>query len=270
MKISVVLIAILMLVSMIIPSVAIADGPPEPPSGQLIGTYTISYRLNAAGCPPWSGQNGNPFYCISPIPPGPYFIDPALTPYGRYAVRTIACNGGANANVWYGDASGGSRFYISGQVGHITEFEHTFGQIVLYAWDWYVWDNDVNNTMTVELWRLPLDVEIDIKPGSDPNCFNNNGHGVIPVAILGNDAFDVTQIDASTITLEGLAIKTVGKGNKLLAHISDVNADGFDDLVVQIEDVDGTFASGNGTATVTGTLLDGTPIEGTDSICVVP
>jgi hypothetical protein len=31
----------------------------------------------------------------------------------------------------------------------------------------------------------PLRVPIDIKPGSYPNCFNNDGNGVIPVAILG-------------------------------------------------------------------------------------
>ena len=36
---------------------------------------------------------------------------------------------------------------------------------------------------------FPTDVEIDIKPGSDPNCFNNNGHGVIPVAILSSNNF---------------------------------------------------------------------------------
>ena len=35
-------------------------------------------------------------------------------------------------------------------------------------------------------------VAIDIKPGSDPNCFNNDGHGVIPVAILSSTDFDAT------------------------------------------------------------------------------
>jgi len=113
-------------------------------------------------------------------------------------------------------------------------------------------------------------VDIDIKPGSDPNCFNNDGKGVIPVAILGSADFDVTQIDPGTVSLEGLAVKMVGKANKLLAHIEDVNSDGYDDLVVQIQDQDGTFTAGSSTATVTGNLYDGTPFEGTDSICVVP
>jgi hypothetical protein len=118
-----------------------------------------------------------------------------------------------------------------------------------------------------------LEVEIDIKPGSDPNCFNNDGHGVIPVAILGSADFDVTQVDAGTVKLEGLDVAARGKAEKLLAHVEDVNGDGFDDLVLNIEDTDGTFSSGSGTATLTGNLLTafgGTPIQGTDAICVVP
>ena len=113
-----------------------------------------------------------------------------------------------------------------------------------------------------------IPVDIDIKPGSDPNCFNNDGNGVIPVAILGSNSFDVTLVDASTIQLEGMAVKVVGKANKLLSSIEDVNGDGFNDLVVKIEDTDGVFIQGTGTATLTGNLLDGTPIEGTDTICI--
>lgn len=125
----------------------------------------------------------------------------------------------------------------------------------------------------IKLEALVLQVAIDIKPGSDPNCFNNNGHGVIPVAILGSADFDVSQIDPGTVALEGLAIRAVGKSNKLLAHIEDVNGDGIDDLVVQIEDTDGAFVNGNGTAAVTGNLkaeFEGIPFEGTDSICIRP
>jgi hypothetical protein len=113
-----------------------------------------------------------------------------------------------------------------------------------------------------------ITIDIDIKPGSDPNCFNNDGNGVIPVAILGSAEFDVTQVDPASVQLEGMAVRAVGKADKLQAHVEDVNADGFEDLVLQIEDTDGTFASGSGTATLTGQLLDGTPIEGSDSICV--
>lgn len=124
-------------------------------------------------------------------------------------------------------------------------------------------------------------VTIDIKPSSDPNCFNNDGHGVIPVAILSDcvDAcipeggFDATQVDPGTVELEALAVRTVGKSDKLQAHIEDVNNDGCDDLVVQIVDQDGAFEGGETEATLTGNLYDvygGTAIEGTDTICIVP
>ena len=103
-----------------------------------------------------------------------------------------------------------------------------------------------------------LSVSIDIKPGSDPNCFNNDGNGVIPVAILGSSSFDVTTVDAETVELEGPPVRVVGKSNKLVASIEDVNSDGFNDLVVRIEDEDGVFSLGETIATLTGALLEGT------------
>jgi len=39
----------------------------------------------------------------------------------------------------------------------------------------------------------PIEVEIDIKPGSDPNSINPNSNGVIPVAILGSAIFDASR-----------------------------------------------------------------------------
>lgn len=115
-----------------------------------------------------------------------------------------------------------------------------------------------------------LRVEIDIKPGSGRKCINDNGHGVIPVAVLGSASFDVRQIDVRTVELEGLDVRAVGKKRKLKAHIEDVNKDGFKDLMLQIEKVSGTFASGSGTATLTGLLLDGIEFYGTDTTCIVP
>jgi hypothetical protein len=115
-----------------------------------------------------------------------------------------------------------------------------------------------------------LPVAIDIKPGSYPNCFNNDGHGVVPVAILGGWNLDVSEIDPGTVALAGMTVAVRGKGSKLLAHIEDVNEDGYDDLVVQIEDQDGVFTSGTTTGIVTGNLYSGKPFEGSDELCIVP
>jgi len=110
-------------------------------------------------------------------------------------------------------------------------------------------------------------VDIDIKPGGEPNCFNNDVHGVIPVAILGSASFDATQVDPLTLSLDGQSVKTKRNGTPQ-ANIENVNGDGFNDLVVKIIDIDGTYAVGTGTGTLTGQLFDGTPFEGSDSICI--
>ncbi|MBN2564517.1 MAG: hypothetical protein JXB46_02285 [Candidatus Eisenbacteria bacterium] len=44
---------------------------------------------------------------------------------------------------------------------------------------------------------------LDIKPGSCPNPFNITSQGVLPVAILGDEAFDVSEIDPSSIIFAG-------------------------------------------------------------------
>ena len=121
-------------------------------------------------------------------------------------------------------------------------------------------------------WQGPsvITVQIDIKPGSYPNAINNDGHGVIPVAVLGSADFEVSLILVHTVTLEGMSIKVVGKASKMLYHYEDVNGDGFDDLVMQIQDMDGAFEPGTVTATLTGELLCGTPIVGQDTIVIVP
>ena len=114
-----------------------------------------------------------------------------------------------------------------------------------------------------------ISIAIDIKPGSDPNCFNNNGLGVVPVAILGSSSFDATQIDAGSVSLDGQAVKAAGKSNKLLAHTEDVNGDGYMDLVVQIQDTDGTYQTGETSAVLKGKTNGGQDIQGTDTICIV-
>jgi hypothetical protein len=183
------------------------------------------------------------------------------TQYGRIITATAGDNGQADALLGAGDA--GKPLWYFREV-------FTFGPLGDGAHNLTIWslNGDGVGFDYIRLEDARLEVTIDIKPGSDPNCFNNDGHGVIPVAILGNATFDATEIDPGTVALEGLAVRAVGKSDKLLAHLEDVNADGFVDLVVQIQDADGTWTAGTSLANITGNLYDGTPIVGQDYVCI--
>jgi hypothetical protein len=110
-----------------------------------------------------------------------------------------------------------------------------------------------------------ITVQIDVKPGSEPNCFNIDGHGVIPVAILGS----ADDINTATLSFGGLAVRVRAERGPQCS-IEDSNGDQFLDLVCHFEDNPDNWVAGGDTASLTGELLDGTPIEGTDSICIVP
>jgi hypothetical protein len=112
-------------------------------------------------------------------------------------------------------------------------------------------------------------VELDIKPGSDENCFNINGHGVISVAILGSVTFDVADVDTSTLLFGGLEARVRGNRGPICS-LDDVNTDDISDLVCKFEDASDNWVPGNGTASLSGALYDGTVFKGSDSICIVP
>lgn len=110
--------------------------------------------------------------------------------------------------------------------------------------------------------RLATLVAIDIKPGSLPNCIKKTSKGTIPVAILSTASFDAANVDASTVSIDGIApIRSTG--NK------DVSEDGLIDLVLHFKtpalNNAGLLTNGN-TLVVTGGLLDGTLIQGSDII----
>ena len=111
-------------------------------------------------------------------------------------------------------------------------------------------------------------IAIDIKPGSDDNCLNINGHGIIPVAVLGSAEADVTKIDQASLALAGLGLRV--RGNAPYCAIDDVNADGWPDLICHFEDDATAWQPVDGFAQLTGQLVDGTPVAGSDGICLVP
>lgn len=144
----------------------------------------------------------------------------------------------------------------------------------------------------------PLEVVIDIKPGSCPNPFNGKSKGSVPVAILGSEDFDVTTIDPTSLKLNGIPVVPE---NVLIADVTEpggentdcftcfeepdpiyedeilvweYTGDGFDDLIIKFD----TQALAAAIAPVnrddcvgfvlTGRLLDGTPIEGSDTMVI--
>lgn len=127
--------------------------------------------------------------------------------------------------------------------------------------------------------EAPTVVALDIKPQSCPNSVNPNARGTLPVAILGTPEFDVSQIDVSSLLLDCVS--------PVATHIEDVGtpffgfgcactedgADGSMDLTLKfnLEDIAAILTGApEQQLTLTGTLLDGTRIEGLDCVRVVP
>jgi hypothetical protein len=115
-----------------------------------------------------------------------------------------------------------------------------------------------------------LEVDIDIKPGSDPNSINLGSAGVIPVAILGSDTFDATTVDPATVSLAGASVKLVGKSDKESCKPDDVNLDGALDLVCQVYTAQFMVDEGETKAVLEAETFDGAKVRGEDFIRIVP
>ncbi len=115
-------------------------------------------------------------------------------------------------------------------------------------------------------------VEIDIKPGSDPNSVNcKSKEGVVPVGIFTDEDFDATTVDVTTLELEGIPVAE--KHGKV--HPEDLDGDGDEDAVVHLEKADVCEATENlplkesVPVTLTGSTNEGQKFEGIDTIRIV-
>ena len=130
-----------------------------------------------------------------------------------------------------------------------------------------------------------LSVPIDIKPESCPNPLNVKSKGVLTVAILGTEGFDVNDIDPSTILLNGKAplrwaiedVATPDKpfvGKEECMECTTDGSDGYTDLVLKFDTpavVDAIGEVDDGECFVlrlTGELFDGTLIAGEDVVLI--
>jgi len=127
----------------------------------------------------------------------------------------------------------------------------------------YGLQNQVVNLAAVSS-PTPIEVNIDIKPGSDPNLLYLNSKGMLPVAILGTEDYDAMTIDPDTVRLHG--IKSDGY------KIRDVDHDGYKDMMVYFENEDIVATLGvveiedEILLQLIGELSDGTPISGEDMV----
>jgi hypothetical protein len=125
------------------------------------------------------------------------------------------------------------------------------------------------------------EVSLDLHPTSCPNPLSVNKKGVIPAALLGTADFDVSQIDPSTLLLEGVAPKRWSIDDMATPYDGDLcgcttdGPDGYADLTLKFYAPDvlaaiSPVAPGDVvTLTLTGMLTDGTPFIAQDCMKIV-
>jgi hypothetical protein len=109
---------------------------------------------------------------------------------------------------------------------------------------------------------LALAVDIDIKPGSDPNSINLKSKGVVPVAVLTTAEFDASSADPATVFFAGVM--------PMRWTWEDVDSDGDMDLLFHFKTQELNLTASSTEATLTGTTFGGQPIQGTDTVNIVP
>ncbi len=122
-------------------------------------------------------------------------------------------------------------------------------------------------------------VSIDIKPQSCPNLLNIKSKEVLPVAILGMPDFDVRMIDITSLRLNGIApVRSTFEDVTTPTGLDPcdclaLSGDGSEDLILKfntqaiVATLDSVSKGLEIPLTLTGVLMDGTAIEGSD--CVV-
>lgn len=132
-------------------------------------------------------------------------------------------------------------------------------------------------TITV---RATIDVGVDIKPYSNPNSIrlNGNGDARIAVAVLTTPTFNPMLVDPATVTLgDGAGTDTpvaTRNNGSLYVSTSDADGDGDADLVLHFSRpallANGDLSASSTSLILRGELTDGTAIEGSDAVRVLP
>jgi hypothetical protein len=156
------------------------DAPPWPPVADADGPYT-SY-------PCWTVRlDGSGSY----DPNGALYPDPSHPWHGEL----VSWEWDLDNDGEYDDASGETAMWSS-----CSEGVYVVGLKVTNSF------GEMDEVDTVVYVAAPLpDVPLDIKPQSCPNPLSTKEKGVLSIALLGTDTFDIPQIDPVSVRLEGVA-----------------------------------------------------------------
>ena len=132
---------------------------------------------------------------------------------------------------------------------------------------------------------LDRDPLVDVKPGSDINPLNLKSNGVLPVAILGSEVFDVSLIDPDSLRLNGVA--PLRWSYEDVHGPSDMNMDpamdngdgempdGYEDMTLKFSTQEIAATLGDVvrgdivTLTMVGFFFDGSSISGEETVWIV-
>jgi ketosteroid isomerase-like protein len=112
-------------------------------------------------------------------------------------------------------------------------------------------------------------VDIDVKPGDYPNSINPKSKGKIPVAILSTQKLHAPDM----VNKDSLTFGSAGEEASLAfcnPKGEDINGDGLKDLVCHFYVQDASFQCGDTKGILKGSTVDGTPVEGSDSVMINP
>ncbi|MEK7657812.1 MAG: NosD domain-containing protein [Patescibacteria group bacterium] len=114
-------------------------------------------------------------------------------------------------------------------------------------------------TQETEIYRL---VDIDIKPGSDPNSINLKSQGVVPVAILTNQFFNAKEI----IIIDSVIF---AGAKPVRGNLEDVDSDNDLDLILHFDTQFLNLTPADIEAVLTAKLNDGGLIKGIDPVKII-
>lgn len=119
-------------------------------------------------------------------------------------------------------------------------------------------------------------ISIDVRPSTTADRIPLNAGGVLPVALLGSEEFDVLLADATSLAFgpaDGpftAPMHDLGVEGVLADHLQDVNLDGWTDLVTHYRVADLGFEPGDESACMIGTSLGGDELMGCAAVVTRP